>query len=149
MKSVISLFWSFAQNRSCFAGANVLARKRKWNENLSLFKTMYGKPLSLVPVCLPWQASPLSRWKNQVLSAMRILLWMLKKKKRDRKEKQNNKTITLQQIIHNTQSRSMKGDLFWLSYNNKNKETFSNCPNDSSRTGCQKQQISDSFRAVC
>lgn len=29
---------------------------------------MYDKPLSLVLVCLPWQAPPLSRWKNQILS---------------------------------------------------------------------------------
>lgn len=65
IKSFISLFWFLAQNRRCFAGVNVLAGKRKWNENLSLFRTMYDKPPSLVAVCLPWQAplSPAGRTK--------------------------------------------------------------------------------------
>lgn len=45
------------------------------NENLCLVGTTYDKPLSLVPVFLPWQAQHLLLEEPTSLSTMRILLW--------------------------------------------------------------------------
>lgn len=102
IKSFVSLFWPCAPNRRCFAGANVLAGKRKWNENLSPFRTMYDKPRSLVAVCLPWQA-PLSPAGGTNFSLYYENSFVDVRGEKKRKEKKN-KTTALEQIIHHTQS---------------------------------------------
>ena len=53
---------------------------------------MYDKPLSLVPVCLPWQAllSPAGRTKFSLYYENSFVDVKKKKEKKDRKEKQNN-----------------------------------------------------------
>lgn len=73
-----------------------------------MFGTMCEKPLSLVPVCLPWQApiSPSGRTKFS-LYYKNSFVDVLKEKKKQHAQK----NTTLEQIIHHKQSGSMKGDL--------------------------------------
>lgn len=74
----------------------MLAGKRKWNENLSMFETMCEKPLSLVPVCLPWQApiSPSGRTKFSLYYKNSFVdVFKRKKKKKNTKNNTHKKTL--------------------------------------------------------
>lgn len=79
-----------------------------------MFETMCEKPLSLVPVCLPWQApiSPSGRTKFSLYYKNSFVdVFKRKKKKKKHKKQHAQKNTTLEQIIHHKQSGSMKGDL--------------------------------------
>lgn len=142
----ISLFWPSEQNRLCRSESATRKWKTQWKP-VPGWNNIWQTTESCASVfTLAGSASPAGRTKFSQYYENSFVDFLNEGEKKTDKRKTKPPPWSRSFIIN---SGSMKGNLLWPSYKNKNKQTFSNCLNDSSGPGCQKQQICAFFRAIC